>query len=58
MNGVITSRDVFANMRLIWKEFGFRCLMRCVWCSIDPGTKPTTFLDIAFRDSAAGADGV
>jgi len=48
MNGVITSRDVVSNFRIIWREFGFKCLMRCVWCSIDPH-KNTTFLEIAFR---------
>jgi hypothetical protein len=48
MNGVITGKDVFANFRLIWREFGFRCLIRCLWCTVDPH-KSSTFLEIAFR---------
>lgn len=48
MRGVITTRDVWSNLRLIWHEFGFRCLLRCVWVCID-GRK-TTFLDVALRN--------
>jgi hypothetical protein len=48
MHGVITSRDVFSNFRTIWREFGFRCLMRCLWCTVDPH-KNRTFLEIAFH---------
>ncbi len=47
MIGVITSRDVLQNLRLIWAEFGFRCLLRCVAaCAFGP---KTTFLEVAFR---------
>lgn len=49
MHGVITSRDVLQNFRLIYREFGLRCLLRCLWCSVDPHPKRTTFLDLAFR---------
>ena len=48
MNGVITTKDVFANFRVIYREFGFRCLVRCLWCIVDPH-KNTTFLEVAFR---------
>ena len=47
MIGVITGRDVLANLKLIWAEFGFLCLARCVLaCAFGP---KTTFLEIAFR---------
>jgi hypothetical protein len=47
MRGVITNRDVVANFRLIWREFGLVCLLRCVWVCI--GGSKTTFLDVAFK---------
>jgi hypothetical protein len=47
MLGVITGRDVLKNSMLIWREFGPRCLMRCLFaCAMGP---KTTFLTIAFR---------
>ena len=30
-------------------EFGLRCLLRCLWCAVDPHPTQTTFLQIAFR---------
>ncbi|MFZ5471773.1 MAG: hypothetical protein ACOZIN_20280 [Myxococcota bacterium] len=48
MRGVITNRDVLLNFRVIWREFGFRCLVKCVWVCLD-GRK-TTFLDVAFKE--------
>jgi len=55
MVGVITSRDVLLNVRLIWSEFGFLCLARCMLACAS-GRK-TTFLEIAFRrrDSLPGS---
>lgn len=47
MRGVITTRDVLANLGLIWREFGFVCLLRCLRVCV--GGQPTTFLDVAFR---------
>lgn len=47
MRGVITAKDVFANVGLIWREFGARCLVRC-FLSMARG-KPTTFLDVACK---------
>jgi len=45
MKGVITSADILRNMRLIWREFGPLCLLRC-FCAI-LRSEPTTFLQIA-----------
>ncbi len=47
MVGVITGRDVVLNCRLIYKEFGFRCLVRCLWVA-SVGTR-STFLEVAFK---------
>lgn len=47
MRGVITARHVVSNARLIMREFGFRCLVRCMRaCLFGPRT---TFLDIAWE---------
>jgi len=46
MRGVITSADVLRNLRLIWKEFGSRCAIRCLAAIARP--KPRTFLQVAF----------
>lgn len=47
MQGVITGRDVLKNSMLIWREFGPRCLVRCLLaCAMGP---KTTFLMIAFK---------
>lgn len=47
MVGVITSRDVVKNARLIYREFGLRCLVRCLWVAT-VGAR-STFLEVAFR---------
>jgi hypothetical protein len=47
MRGVITSRDVLANARLIHSEFGFRCLLRCLVAVVRG--RHTTFLDTAVK---------
>ena len=47
MHGVITTRDVLSNLLLIWKEFGFACLVRCLG-ALARG-KPTTFLEVALK---------
>ena len=46
MVGVITTREVLRNLRLITHEFGFRCAVRCCWaCCFG---RKTTFLEIVF----------
>ncbi len=47
MRGVITGRDVLANFRIIWREFGLSCLLRCLYASASG--KPCTFLDCAMK---------
>ncbi len=47
MRGIITARDVFRNLPLIWREFGIRCLFRCVGALLS--SQPTTFLEVAVR---------
>ena len=50
MQGVITGRDVLRNSMLIWKEFGPRCLMRCLLACCTGAVGPKkTFLMIAFK---------
>jgi hypothetical protein len=48
MKGVITSKDVLANLGLIWWEFGTACFLRCV-ASLIRG-ESTTFLEVALRE--------
>jgi hypothetical protein len=45
MEGVITTREVIANLGLIWREFGPRCCMRCVVALLRG--RNTTFLECA-----------
>jgi hypothetical protein len=45
MHGVITTKDVLANLGLIWREFGVRCVVRCLLTLLSG--KPTTFLEVA-----------
>jgi hypothetical protein len=44
MRGIITSRDVVQHVGIIYREFGFRCLARCLWV-LATGRR-TTFLDV------------
>ncbi|HET6981501.1 MAG TPA: hypothetical protein VFI53_05130 [Myxococcaceae bacterium] len=44
MRGVITGRDVVQNAGIIYREFGVRCLARCLWVLMVG--KRTTFLDV------------
>ena len=44
MRGVITNRDVVRNLGLIYREFGTRCVFRCLWVLATRRT--TTFLDV------------
>lgn len=46
MRGVITGRDVVANLGLIWREFGAGCVVRCLVAFVT--RRRTTFLDVAF----------
>ena len=50
MSGVITSADVLLNFRLIWREFGSRCLIRCL--AAVALLQQRTFLQVAFASSA------
>jgi hypothetical protein len=56
MNGVITSKDVLANMGLIWREFGPSCFVRCVRALVAGlvSGKPTTFLEVAVKPHQDG----
>jgi hypothetical protein len=45
VDGIITSRDVIANLPLIWKEFGTGCALRAIKAVVTQ--KRTTFLDVA-----------
>ena len=47
MQGVITMRDVATHAVTIVREFGGRCLLRCLVVACT-GQK-TTFLEVAFR---------
>lgn len=47
MRGVITLRDVLANLGLVAREFGPWCVVRCLLASVR--RQRTTFLDIALR---------
>ncbi len=47
MRGVITGRDVLSNLGLIWREFGLRCAIKCVWVCLH--RRDTTFLSVAFE---------
>jgi len=49
MRGVITSRDFLTNAPLIWREFGPRCVFRCMAALL--AGRQTTFLDLACRPS-------
>ena len=44
MHGVITGRDVMQNVGIIYREFGVRCLARCLW--VLAIGKRTTFLEL------------
>lgn len=45
MRGVITHREVVRNLGLIAREFGWRCLFRCLYaCAVG---RQTTFLECA-----------
>jgi hypothetical protein len=44
MRGIITGRDVMQNVGIIYREFGPRCLVRCLW--VLAIGKRTTFLDV------------
>ncbi len=51
MHGVITTKDVLSNLTLIWREFGFGCVVRCL-SAVALG-KPTTFLEVALKGACA-----
>lgn len=44
MRGIITSRDVVQNVGIIFREFGVRCLARCLW--VMATGQRTTFLEV------------
>lgn len=45
MRGVITGREVMANLGLVWREFGARCVVRCLVAVVT--RRRTTFLRLA-----------
>ena len=45
MQGVITSRDVLRHLPLIWREFGTRCVLRCLRALVSRRT--CTFLELS-----------
>jgi hypothetical protein len=49
MRGVITGREVAHHAGLIRREFGVRCLLRCLW-ALATG-RPITFLELAWQCS-------
>jgi len=49
MRGVITNRDVVRHLGLIYREFGTRCMFRCLWVLATRRT--TTFLDVVNQRS-------
>lgn len=51
MKGVITGREVASHFGLIWREFGFRCLLRCVHACL--ARRRRTFLEIAWESRRA-----
>jgi hypothetical protein len=47
MRGVITNRDVMANLWLVRREFGFCCMVKCLLVVLSG--RRTTFLEVAMR---------
>jgi hypothetical protein len=48
MRGIITGSDVVQNIGLIYREFGPRCLVQCLW--VLAIRKRTTFLDVVSQN--------
>jgi hypothetical protein len=44
MVGVITTRHLFTQSRVIINEFGTRCFFRCIWRALT-AHPPVTFLE-------------
>lgn len=53
MVGVITTRDVLANLALIRREFGVRCAVRAVVACVTH--RKTTFLQVVLADELSAA---
>jgi hypothetical protein len=49
MRGVINNRHVVRHLGLIYREFGTRCLFRCLW--VIATRRRTTFLDVVSQRS-------
>ncbi|MBZ4419916.1 hypothetical protein [Myxococcus sp. RHSTA-1-4] len=47
MRGVITLRDVVANLGVVLREFGVVCVLHCLLAALR--RRQTTFLEIALR---------
>ena len=54
MRGVITKRDIIENFGLIWREFGLRCLARCLSAMVRG--QSTTFLELAVLERTPGPE--
>lgn len=47
MRGVITGREIFSNLWLVYREFGATCVARCLWAIIRG--QRATFLELAVK---------
>ena len=47
MRGVITGREVVSNFWVVWREFGFGCVCRCLWACVSG--RRATFLELAVK---------
>ncbi len=54
MRGVITKRDVIENLGLIWREFGPRCLIRCLSAVLTG--RSTTFLELSIHGGSSNLE--
>lgn len=53
MVGVVTTRHLLTHSRMIVREFGARCYLRCVWRTLTAHDRTVTFLEcIAMEPSA------
>jgi hypothetical protein len=51
MHGLVTSKDVLLNLRLVWTEFGPAVTLRCLRAMLR--REATTFLDVALKEPLA-----
>jgi hypothetical protein len=56
MVGVVTTRHLFTQSRLIVREFGTRCFLRCVWRTLT-ARHDVTFLECIERTTRGARSG-